>query len=189
MARKNMTTSIENDLQKDIKKLARKIPGFDPDSKDILAILPLDFPNDPMFINRLIALKIFLNAHSTAVMARSGRVVGNTVVAVDPNNLKSIGRGTFLILSHVNDILKRPDWVKRHGILEPISYGEANAVLYDAIGFMKGKRDGREKSYEVALSIIRILESLRKNKATSHEDAWGIIRDMGLQQYLKDVTS
>jgi N-acetylmuramic acid 6-phosphate (MurNAc-6-P) etherase len=175
--------------EKDIKKMARKIPGFDPDGKDILAILPLDSSNDPMFINRLTALKIFLNAHSTAVMARSGRVIGNTVTAVDPNSLKSIGRGTFLILSHVNDILKRPDWVKRHGILEPISYGEANAVLYDAIGFMKGKRDGQDKSYEVALSIIRILESLRKNEAVSHEDAWGIVRDMGLQRYLKDVTS
>ncbi|UCE42549.1 MAG: hypothetical protein JSV17_06225 [Candidatus Aminicenantes bacterium] len=180
---------ITEKKEKDIKKLARKIPGFDPDGKDILAILPWDSPNDPMLINRLTALKIILNAHSTAVMSKSGRVVGNSVTAVDSNNLKSIGRGTFLILSHVNDILKRPDWVKRHGIREPISYGEANAVLYDAIGFMNGKRDGIDQSYEVAFSIIRILESLRKNEAISHEEAWGIIRDMGLQQYLKDVTS
>jgi len=173
----------------DIKKLARKIPGFDPEGKDILMILPLDSPNDPLFINRLIALKIILNAHSTAVMARSGGVTGNTVTAVDPDNLKSIGRGTFLLLSHVNEVLKKPGWVKRHGILEPISYGEANAVLYDAIGFMKDKREGLDQSHEVALSIIRILESLRLNKAISHEEAWIIVRDKGLQQYLKDVTS
>jgi len=180
---------ITEKKENDIKKLARKIPGFDPDGKDILAILPLDSQNDPLFINRLIALKIILNAHSTAVMARSGRVTGNTVTAVDPDNLKSIGRGTFLLLSYVNEALKKPDWVKRYGILEPISYGEANAVLYDAIGFMKGKREGLDHSYEVALSIIRILESLRLNKAISHEEAWIILRDIGLQQYLKDVTS
>jgi hypothetical protein len=89
----------------------------------------------------------------------------------------------------VNEVLKRPGWVKQYGILEPISYGEANAVLYDAIGFMKGKREGLDQSYEVALSIIRILESLRLNKAISHEEAWIIVRNIGLQQYLKDVTS
>jgi hypothetical protein len=111
------------------------------------------------------------------------------MTAVDPDDLKSIGRGTFLLLSHVNDVLKRPDWVKRHGIMEPISYGEANAVLYDAIGFMKGRRERLDQSYEVALSIIRILESLRLNKAISLDEAWAIIRDMGLQQYLNDVTS
>jgi N-acetylmuramic acid 6-phosphate (MurNAc-6-P) etherase len=180
---------ITEKKEKEIKKLARKIPGFDPDGEDILVILPLDSQNDPLFINRLIALKIILNAHSTAVMTRSGRVAGNTVTAVYPDNLKSIGRGTFLLLSHVNEVLKRPDWVKRYGILEPISYGEANAVLYDAIGFMKGKREGLDQSYEVALSIIRILESLRLNKAISHEEAWSIVRDLGLQKYLKDVTS
>ncbi len=180
---------ITDKKEKDIKKLARKIPGFDPDGKDILVILPLESQNDPLFINRLIALKIILNAHSTAVLARSGRVAGNTVTAVDPDNLKSIGRGTFLLLSHVNDVLKRPDWVKRHGIMEPISYGEANALLYDAIGFMKGRRERLDQSYEVALSIIRILESLRLNKAISLDEAWAIIRDMGLQQYLNDVTS
>jgi hypothetical protein len=180
---------ITDKKEKDIKKLTRKIPGFDLDGKDILVILPRESQNDPLFINRLIALKILLNAHSTAVLARSSRVTGNTVTAVDPDDLKSVGRGTFLLLSHVNDILKRPDWVKRHGIMEPISYGEANAVLYDAIEFMKGKRKRQDQSYEVALSIIRILEALRLNKAVSFDEAWAIIRDMGLQQYLKDVTS
>jgi N-acetylmuramic acid 6-phosphate (MurNAc-6-P) etherase len=175
--------------EKDIKKIVRKMPGFDPDGKDVLAILSMDADKDPMFINRLIALKIILNVHSTAVRAKSGVVIGNTGTAVDTNSLKSIGRGTFLLLSHVNDILKKPDWVKRQGILEPISYGEANAVLYDAIGFMRGKRERLAKSTEVALSFIRILESLRKNQGISNEEAWGIIRDIGLQQYLKDVTS
>ena len=55
---------------------------------------------------------MLLNAHSTAVMARLGRVIGNTMTNVSPSNLKLIGRATFLIQSHVNDVLARPDWVE-----------------------------------------------------------------------------
>jgi len=180
---------ITEKSETDIKKLTRKIPGFDPDGKDFLVVLPMGSKNDPMAINRLIALKLILNAHSTAVMAQSGAVIGNTVTVVNPDNLKSIGRATALLLSHVNDALKRPGWVKRHGIQNPISYGEANAVLFDAIGFMKGKGEGLDQSVEVSLSIIRILESLRLNKAVTPEEALAIIRNRGLRQYLKDVTT
>ena len=180
---------ITEKSEKEMRKLAQKIPGFDPDGKDAMAVLSMDFQDDPLVINRLIALKIILNAHSTAVMTRSGRVIGNTVTAVSPGDLKSIGRATALILSHVNDVLKYPDWVKRHGIQKPISYGEANAVLYDAIDFMKGKKTGLDRSAEVNLSIIRILESLRLNEALSQEEALTIVRRRGLQRYLNDVTS
>ena len=178
---------ITGKKEKDIMNITRKIPGFDSDGKDILAILSMDPSKDPLGIKRLIALKIVLNAHSSAVMAKSGRVIGNTVTAVPLDDPKSIGRGTFLILSHVNDVLKKPHWVKRHGILEPISYGEANAVLFDTIRYMKDRRKGLERSYEVDLSIIRILESLRLREAVSHEEAWAIVRNVGLLQYLKDV--
>lgn len=51
-------------------------------------------------------MKILLNAHSTAVMAKLGLVVGNTMTSVRPGNLKLIGRATNLIKMHVNDILK-----------------------------------------------------------------------------------
>lgn len=180
---------ITEKSEKEVGKLIQKVPGFDPEGKDTVAVLTLDFQNDPLAINRLIALKIIMNAHSTAVMARSGRVIGNTVMAVNPDNPKSIGRATALILSHVNDVFKMPDWVKRHGIQNPISYGEANAVLYDAIGFLEGKRGGLDQSIEIALSIIRILESLRLNKAISIEEALTFVRNKGLRQYLKDVTS
>jgi N-acetylmuramic acid 6-phosphate etherase len=172
-----------------IEKWARKIPGFDADGKDILAILPMDTTGDPLCINRLIALKIILNAHSTAVMAISGRVTGNTMTTVEPDTLKSIGRATYLIFNHVNAVLKRPEWVKQHGILEPISYGEANAVLFDTISFMENIKKGLDRPYEVDLSIIRILESLRLKKAVSKEEAWNIVRDVGLQQYLIDIVS
>jgi len=58
------------------------------------------------------ALKMALNAHSTAVMAKLGRVIGNTMTNVSPSNLKLIGRATYLIQSHVNDSLKKPGWIK-----------------------------------------------------------------------------
>jgi N-acetylmuramic acid 6-phosphate (MurNAc-6-P) etherase len=40
---------------------------------------------------------MLLNAHSTAVMAGLGRLVGNTMTNVSPSNLKLIGRATNLI--------------------------------------------------------------------------------------------
>lgn len=175
--------------EEDIQRMTREISGFDPAGKDILAILSMDFADDPLAINRLIALKLILNAHSTAIMAKSGRVTGNTVTSMEADNPRSIGRGTFWILSHVNDVFKRPGWVKRHGILEPISYGEANAVLFDSLSFVQDIRKKQDRPYEVGISIVRILESLRLKEAVSCEEAWAIVRDVGLQRYLKDVIS
>src|SRR5512140_3231327 len=57
---------------------------------------------------------MLLNAPSTAVMAKLGKVVGNTMTNVSPSNLKLIGRATFLIQSHVNDALNRPGWVRAY---------------------------------------------------------------------------
>jgi hypothetical protein len=142
--------------------------------------------NDPFGVNRHIGLKTFLNAHSTAVMTRLGKVVGNTMTNVSPSNLKLVGRATYLIQSHVNDVLTRPAWVSQHGTREPISYGEANAVLFDAIAFMKEKRDSGQTA-EVALSIIRILESLRQNRGVSPEEAFEIVTTVGLSRYLASI--
>jgi N-acetylmuramic acid 6-phosphate etherase len=180
---------ITEKSDKDIKKAIRKFKGFDPDGKDVLIVLPMDSKNDPLAINQLIALKIILNAHSSAVMARSGRVIGNTITAFDPSYPRSIDRATAMLLSHVNDVLKRPGWVKRHGILNLISYGEANAVLCDTIRFLKKNSEESGRSVDVALCIIRILESLRQKKALPLEEALTIVRNRGLQQYLNDVTT
>src|SRR5690606_4156030 len=65
-------------------------------------VLDLPVRRDPLGLDRTLALKMALNAHSTAVMARLGRTVGNTMTAVQPGNLKLIGRATYLIQSHVN---------------------------------------------------------------------------------------
>jgi N-acetylmuramic acid 6-phosphate etherase len=52
-----------------------------------------------------VTLKMLLNAHSTAVMAGLGRLVGNTMTNVSPSNLKLIGRATNLIAMHANQSL------------------------------------------------------------------------------------
>ena len=147
--------------------------------------LAVDAANDPMDVKRQVALKMLLNAHSTAVMTKLGRVVGNTMTNVSPSNLKLIGRATYLIQSHVNDVLSRPDWVKLQGTRPPVSYGEANAVLFDSIDFL---RDKAGQTAEVALSIIRILESLRQKRPLSHQEALAVVQKTGLSRFLATVS-
>lgn len=180
---------ITEKSQKDISKLIKRIPGFDPQSQDALIAVNIESQNDPMGVNQQIALKILLNAHSTAVMACLGKVIGNTMTNVSPSNLKLIGRATYLIQSHVNDVLQQPQWVKQYSIKNPISYGEANAVLFEAIHFLKDKKTKAGQTAEVALSIIRILESLRLNEGLSQEKAFDIVNNSGLRTYLANVTN
>jgi N-acetylmuramic acid 6-phosphate etherase len=180
---------ITNKPPDDVIKIIRKIPGIDIQGKDSVVALHIKRKNDPLGLNQQIALKILLNAHSTAVMARLGKVIGNTMTNVSPSNLKLIGRATYLIQSHVNDILSRPLWVKLYGIQKPISYGEANAVLFETINFLKDKQERAGQTAEVALSIIRILESFRLKRNFSNAEALGIVNNIGLSQYLVNVTS
>ena len=180
---------ITDKFPEDVTKLVRKIPGMDALGKDAVVSVHIKRRNDPLGLNQQIALKILLNAHSTAVMARLGKVIGNTMTNVSPSNLKLIGRATYLIQSHVNDTLSRPQWVKLYGIQRPISYSEANAVLFDSIGFLKGKKDKAGQTAEVAHSIIRILESFRLKRNFSDTEALSMVQTTGLRQYLTNVTS
>jgi len=180
---------ITGDSEKKIAKMTDRIPGFDPEEQDVLIIVPIDSKNDPLGVNQCIALKIILNAHSTAVMTRMGRVIGNTTVDVSLHSLKNIDRATYLVQSLVNDVLIRPQWVRLYGIQKPTSYGEANAVLYEALSFMEDKRGRIDGAAEVVLSVVRILESLRLKKPLFHEEAMKIVQGKGLRQYLRDVTN
>jgi N-acetylmuramic acid 6-phosphate (MurNAc-6-P) etherase len=164
-------------------KMADLLPGISG------PFIGLDIPasDDPFGLRRQVGLKILLNAHSTAVMTRLGRVIGNTMTNVSPSNLKLIGRATYLIQSHVNDRLSRPEWVRRNGRREPITYGEANAVLFDAIAFTKDRKETIGQTAEVALAIIRILESLRQTRGLTNEEALEILQKVGLNQYLAVV--
>lgn len=150
-------------------------------ARDVVIRLPLPRMGDPLGLRRQTLLKMLLNAHSTAVMARLGRVVGNTMTHVSPGNLKLVGRATSLIMSHVNDTLADPDWIERRGVRSPLTYSEANAVLYDAMHWVSTA--GGEWS-EVELSILRILESLRRGKVVDWASSAALADDPGLQGYL-----
>jgi len=180
---------ITDKSSKKISRLIRKIPDFGAEGKNSFIVVNIGTTNDPLGINQRIALKILLNAHSTGVMARLGKVIGNTMTNVSPSNLKLIGRATYLIQSHVNDVLRHPQWVRLHGIRRPISYGEANAVLFDAINYLKNKKNEAGQTAEVAFSIIRILESFRLEKGLIRSKTLKIVKETGLSQYLSNVTS
>jgi hypothetical protein len=152
-------------------------------SEDLLVHVALDAEEDPLGMRRQIALKMLLNAHSTGIMAALGRVVGNTMTNVSPSNLKLIGRATFLILSHVNDVIARPGWIETHGSMQQVSFAEANAVLFDAIDYVRSQEMGQ--TAEVALSIIRILETLKRKSGTTWEEARAILDGEGLAAYLQ----
>jgi len=64
----------------------------------------------------------------------------------------------------------------------PITYAQANAVLFDAIDFLAGLGG---QTGEVELSIIRILESFRKKRGISWDKALLVAKIVGLEQYLK----
>jgi N-acetylmuramic acid 6-phosphate etherase len=173
--------------EKNLEKFIRKIPGLDPKGKDVQVIISTDTRKDSLGMNQLIALKIILNAHSAALMARMGKIVGNTPAALSLHNLKNIDRATYLVRSHVNDVLCRPQWVKLYGVHKPISFGEANAVLYEALAFMENRGGRIDGEFEVALAVVRILESLRLNKPISISQAFDIVQGKGINYYLKNV--
>lgn len=143
--------------------------------------IPLPFFQDPLGLRQLLALKMILNAHSTAVMALLGRVVGNTMTAVNPSNLKLIGRATYLIMSHINDTITSKLWRQKYGPCLPISYAEANALLFDCLENPVCQASGRS---EVELSIVRAIEALRYKRFVSWEKAIKIIKAQGLENYL-----
>jgi hypothetical protein len=152
-----------------------------------VALVRVAAANDPFGLEQQVAAKMMLNAHSTAVMAKLGRVIGNTMTNVSPSNLKLVGRATYLIQSHVNDVLGQPSWVKAFGRREPISYGEANAVLYDSIAFFKDRSAEAGQTAEVAFSIIRILESVKQRRGIGRDEALEIVRSPGLASYLASL--
>jgi N-acetylmuramic acid 6-phosphate etherase len=167
----------------EVRNLVHDLEGGE--GRVVTVSLGLPSADDPFLLEQHVGLKMLLNAHSTAVMAKLGRVIGNTMTSVSPSNLKLIGRATYLIQSHVNDVLSRPAWVKLCGTRKPISYGEANAVLFESIRYFKENPREAGQTAEVALSIIRILESLKQQKGLSAEQALAIVKKTGLSRYLE----
>ncbi len=162
-----------------------KIPALDNFKADVEVRIMLPPIPDPIGLRRQIALKMLLNAHSTAMMAKLGRVTGNTMTNVNPSNLKLVGRATFLIMSHVNDTLSAKKWKEKYGDQEHVTFNEVNAVLFDAVEYIVIKNP--EQTAEVALTIIRIIESLKYRKYISWDEALSILNDKGLNAYLESI--
>jgi len=155
--------------------------------------------DDALVIRAQTALKVALNALSTGVMARLGKVLGNSMVNVSPSNLKLIGRATALILNHVTPALQK-------AALPQVSYALVNAVLYDSIDFLRAEAaakagaaassssaapagsaaTGSQQSAEVALCIVRILRSLEAGQAVPVADALGTLNSKGLGPFLEE---
>ncbi len=150
----------------------------------LLVPVQVQADGDPFAVRQQIAAKMLLNAHSTAVMAKLGRVVGNTMTNVSPSNLKLIGRATFFIQSHVNDQLQKAAWQQNHGPRDLLTYAEANAVLFDSIAYLRDRRQDAGQTAEVAFSIVRLLETLRDKKAIERQSTLDIIKTMDLGSYL-----
>ena len=150
--------------------------------------LQLGQTNDPFGVEQQIGLKVLLNAHSTAVMTKLGKVVGNTMTNVSPTNLKLIGRATNLIRMHVNDVLSGEEWPESHRCRDPVTYADANAVLFDVMPFVnERKAAGDQAASEVSLSIARILESCRQNRNVPAAEALELLKDGDLNAYLASV--
>jgi len=173
--------------EKDIQAHIDNLPASERITKDAQVLVPIDSTNDPLAVNQQITLKILLNTLSTAVMADLGRIIGNTSTHIRPSNLKFMGRATHLIQSLVNDTLNHPQWIKAHGIRNPVSYGEANAVLFESKQYLRDKNIPTEFGAEAALSIIRILESIRQKTGLSLEEAYEINKNIGLVFYLSEI--
>lgn len=139
--------------------------------------LPIASEKDPLGVRQHIALKMALNAHSSAVMGKLGKIVGNTMTSVHPGNLKLIGRATHMIFLHVN-----------HVFPYLISYQEANAALFAAIDFVK-QQNGTQPNAEVPLCIVRFLESQHRQTFVSWEEAQKILQTKDLENYINEMLS
>jgi len=168
-------------IRKDLQEQAVRMAGGLPPGVMFLPVI-VDAGEDPLGLRGQIALKMLLNAHSTGIMAALGRVIGNTMTNVSPSNLKLIGRATYLVMSHVNDTVRQPEWQQTQGSSEPLNFAEANAVLFDAMDYVRSHQMGQ--TAEVALSIVRVLEALRRKAPVSWEEARQILETEGLAAYL-----
>lgn len=102
-----------------------------------LAVPETPFLLDPM---AHVGVKMALNALSTCVMVRLGRVLGNRMIWVVPSNLKLIDRAT----RYVRD-------------LAGVSYEDACAALFEAMDYVEPRRRaGKAYPAPVGLAVMRL---------------------------------
>jgi N-acetylmuramic acid 6-phosphate etherase len=91
----------------------------------LAADVALPVPAAPFLLDPLTRLgaKMLLNALSTCVMTRLGRVLGNRMIGVVPSNRKLIDRAT----RYVRDLAR-------------VSYEDACLALFEALGYLEPRR-------------------------------------------------
>jgi N-acetylmuramic acid 6-phosphate etherase len=101
-----------------------------------------------------VAVKMVLNAISTCVMVRLGRVMGNTMIYVVPSNLKLIDRATRYISR-----------------LAGLDYPQANQLLFEALEYVEPRMvAGQEYPPVVGLAVLHV------SKRLSYEEAEATLR-------------
>ncbi len=96
-----------------------------------------------------VAAKMALNALSTSIMVRLGRVMGNTMIWVVPSNLKLIDRATRYVAD-----------------LAGMEYAEACSAVHEAIEYVAPRMEaGRTYPPVVGLVTLRTLEGLTFEQA------------------------
>lgn len=102
-----------------------------------------------------VGVKMLLNALSTCVMVRMGRVLGNCMVAVVPSNLKLIDRSIRYIQT-----------------LTGLGYEDACKLLFESIEYVKPRMQaGQTYPPPVKLSVVRYLEGCSLEEAESLSQA------------------
>lgn len=119
--------------------------------------LERDILEDPLLVN--VVVKAILNAHSTAIMARNGRLQGNVMVYVKPTNNKLIDRST----RYITLILKQNNRLRIENEQPEIpipSYAEIVKMIYDV-------RPTLAPTQPVVLEVVRQIEERTAASATA----------------------
>lgn len=133
--------------------------------------IKIDNIKDPIGLNKRIFLKMLLNIQSTSTMAKLGYVVGNIMTNLKPANLKLIGRATNIIKNITNYKLKN----------NIITHSDANSILFNAINYKKLNQTNHS---EIALSIIKLIESKINKKCITFKKVEQILNNKSLEEYL-----
>ena len=109
-------------------------------------VVTIEVPDEPFLLDPLVrvAAKMVLNALSTCVMVRMGRVLGNRMIWVVPSNLKLIDRS----IRYIRD-------------LAGVSYEQACHTLFDVIEYVEPRRaSGQAYPSPVGVATMRLRHGL-----------------------------
>jgi hypothetical protein len=129
---------------------ARKIVG-EYEGRCKAVFLPLPNTDLMLRVTMRVAVKMLLNALSTCVMVRLGRVQGNCMTAVVPSNLKLIDRSTRYVQ-----------------VLTGLSYEDACRSLFGSIEYIKPRMSaGQAYPPPVELTVQCIKQNCSPQEAES----------------------